>query len=141
MAEQKQDTNNTSPPPETRRPEYKDRKEFRDERKQRDPLGGLFPGLILIELGILFYAEIRGWVEWTDWWKYFLIGLGAIFLIEAIVRYFVRSYRSDILGRIIPGIILLFIGLAFLYGFSQWWPAILIAAGVIILISLLFRRK
>jgi hypothetical protein len=142
MSDQKPEFNNPSATPTgTGEPEYRDRREIRHEYKQKDPLGGLFPGLILIELGILFSAEIQGWVDWNDWWKYFLVGLGAIFLIDAIAHYFVRSYRSDILGRVIPGFVLLFIGLAFLYGWSQWWPIILIVVGVIILISLIFRRK
>lgn len=132
---------NTTRNPGVPEPEYRNRREIRQERRQKDPLSGLFPGLILIELGILFYAEIQGWVDWNDWWKYFLIGLGAIFLIDALVHYLVRSYHSDILGRIIPGFVLIFIGIAFLYGWSQWWPVILIAVGVIILISLIFRRR
>jgi hypothetical protein len=145
MSDPRPEPNHTSTDPGTVEPEYRsrreERREARHERRSRDPLGGLFPGLILIELGILFYATTQDWLSWNDWWKYFLVGLGAIFLIDAAAHYFVRSYRTDIMGRIIPGFVLLFIGLAFLYGFSQWWPIVLIAVGVIILISLLFRRR
>ena len=48
-------------------------------------------GLILILLGALFLFTEMDRISWQDWWAYFLVGLGAILLIEALLR----SFRSE----------------------------------------------
>jgi uncharacterized protein YjeT (DUF2065 family) len=83
----------------------------------------------------------RDVLSWGTWWQYFLIGLGLIFIIDGLAHYLYPAYRDMAFGRFIPGVILLFVGLAFVFGFSQWWPLVLIAVGVIILLNLLFRRR
>jgi hypothetical protein len=120
---------------------YREMRHARFEMKARDPVRGLFPGLLLIVLGVLLFAATREWVSWDIWWKYFLIGLGVVFLIDAGVHYLNPDYRHVVSGKVIPGVILIFIGIAFIYGFDQWWPLVLIAAGVVILLSFWFRRK
>jgi len=117
------------------------RKELRRERRPKDPLAGLFWGLTLILLGVLFFANQQGWTTWDNWWQYLLIGLGIIFIIDGLAHLAIPRYRDTSYGRFVPGVILIFVGLAFIYGFSQWWPLILIAAGIAILVSLLFRRR
>lgn len=119
------------------------RREWRHEmheRRRRDPLRGLFWGLLLILIGILFFINQQG-TDWDNLWKYLLIGLGAIFIIDGLAHYWRPAYHYGGFGRFIPGVVLLFVGLAFLFDFSQWWPVILIAIGVIILLSLPFRRR
>lgn len=146
MQDQRPDTN-TNASPENQSAEPKDWRELRRERREemrekrgRDPLRGLFWGLVLILVGVLFFINQQG-TEWDMLWKYLLIGLGAIFIVDGLAHFAMPAHRDGQLGRFIPGVILLFVGLAFLYNFSQWWPIILIAVGVIILLSLLFRRK
>jgi hypothetical protein len=120
------------------------RRQWRQERREhrsRDPLRGLFVGLVLVMLGILFFINQQSGIGWEILWKYLLVGLGSIFIIDGLAHFWSPSYRDTSLGRFIPGIILLFVGLAFIYNFSQWWPMVLIAVGVVILVSLLFRRK
>ena len=121
--------------------EKDERMDHRHEGRGKDPLRGLLPGLILILLGSLLFLTTRGTLSWATWWQYFLIGLGVIFLVDALAHYFTPKYRDASYGKFIPGIILLFIGIAFVYGFSQWWPLVLVAAGIIILINVLFRRR
>lgn len=136
---------NTGTSPENQGPEPKDwreqRRELRQERRGRDPLRGLFWGLILILVGVLFFIDQQQGIGWDTLWKYLLIGLGAIFIIDGLAHLWIPGFRDSQLGRFIPGVVLLFIGLAFLFNFSQWWPIILIAVGVIILLSFLFRRR
>ena len=122
------------------RTDYIERKDRQTPRRP-DPLRGLLPGLILIVLGVLFFATTQGWISWAIWWQYLLIGLGVVFLIDAGAHYLVPEHRQTGYGRLIPGVVLLFVGLAFVYGFDQWWPLILIAVGVIILLNILFRRR
>ena len=110
-------------------------RELRRQRKPKDPLRGLFWGLLFILLGILFFASQLNLLSGGTWWEALVIGLGLIFLIDSIVHYWTPSARSYTLGRLIPGLIFLFIGLAFFFDFSRWWPLALVATGVAIFFS------
>jgi hypothetical protein len=145
-----EDNVNTSPntSPENQGMENKDwreqRREWRQDRRDRrdsDPLRGLFPGLILILLGILLFLATQGILAWDIWWQYFLIGLGAIFIIDGLAHFWSSAHRGSAFGRFIPGVILLFVGLVFVFGFSQWWPLVLIVVGIGILVGYFFRRR
>jgi hypothetical protein len=109
-------------------------------RRSRRAFSGIFPGLLLILLGVLFFLTTQGTLSWNRWWQYFLVGLGAIFLIEAIVRYATGSERGFSLGRIIAGLVLISVGASFLFNMVTWWPIILIVVGLVILVAALFRR-
>jgi hypothetical protein len=100
----------------------------------------LFWGLLLITLGILFLGRNVGWFTESNWWQYLLIGIGICFILDGLISLFFRQVANEVAGKFIPGAILVCIGLAFIQGFGMWWPLVLIAAGVIILLSLLFRR-
>lgn len=97
-------------------------------------------GLILILLGVLFLLTEMDRISWADWWAYFLVGLGGIFLIEALLRAGSAEGRRGLGGRLIAGIILAIIGGAHLIGFEEWWPLVLIAVGIGVLISA-FSKK
>jgi hypothetical protein len=148
MQDQRPDTNpNPNPNPQNQSTGPQDwreqRREWRQERRERrgrDPWRGLVWGLLLILVGVLFFIGQQQGIGWDVLWKYLLIGLGAIFIIDGFIHLWGPEHDGS-LGRFIPGIVILFIGLAFLFNFSQWWPIILIAVGVIILISLVFRRR
>lgn len=101
---------------------------------------GVFWGLVLILLGIVLFISFQGWITWGEWWQYFLIGLGLIFLIESLVRYTNREYRRPRFGRVIAGLVLIFVGLAFLLGFGKWWPLILIVVGLAVLFNVWLKR-
>lgn len=105
------------------------------QKRPKDPLRGLFWGLFLILLGILFFAQGQGLLGGVEWWLSLVVGLGAIFIIDSIVHYRNPSTRSYTVSRLIPGVILLFIGMAFLFGFTRWWPMALVATGVAIFFS------
>jgi hypothetical protein len=126
---------------EGQKPEEQDHRERRWGPENRDPLRGLLPGLILILVGVLLFLVTRGTLSWNNWWQYLLVVLGVIFLIDALAHFYIPAFRQTAFGRFIPGIILLFVGIAFIYGWSQWWPVVLIAAGIIILISVVLRKR
>jgi hypothetical protein len=139
-------TPNTNPDyPRTDNKDWRDqRREWRQEKRDRrnsDPLRGLFPGLILILLGVLLFLATQGTLSWSTWWQYFLIGLGAIFIIDGLAHYWGSAHQGYSFGRFIPGVILLFVGIMFVLGFSQWWPLVLIAVGVALLLGFFFRRR
>jgi uncharacterized membrane protein YjjP (DUF1212 family) len=108
-------------------------REWRHEKRFNDPMRGLFWGLILILLGVLFFSVTQNWLTWDNWWQLFLIGLGIIFLVDALVRYLNPSTRFGIFGRVISGLILVVVGSAFYFTMEAWWPLILIAVGIAIL--------
>jgi hypothetical protein len=112
----------------------------RDQRGRRRPYPSLTGGLILILLGVLFLLTEMGRIGWADWWAYFLVGLGGIFLLEAFIRMFSAEGRRGASGKIIAGLILAVIGGAHILGLEEWWPLILIAVGVGVLISGLIRK-
>ena len=107
------------------------RKEIRDKRRaQRPPNSYLFWGLMLILWGILIALLKQDLISPDDMWKAFLIGLGVIFLIQAIVYYVNPSTRHIALGRVTPAVILILVGMGFLFGLSSWWPVTMMVAGV-----------
>jgi cobalamin synthase len=102
---------------------------------KRDPYSGIFGGLILILLGVLFLLATMDVISWGDWWAYFLVGLGAIFIIEFIVRSVSPAYRRQDKGKLVIGTVLVIIGGAHILGMVSWWPLILIAIGIIIVFT------
>ena len=117
------------------------RDDRRQERLQRKPLSGLFWGLLLITLGILFFGKNQGWLSDSNWWQYLLIGIGGCFILDGLINLAIAQPTAEIAGKFIPGVILVCIGVGFIYDFDMWWPLILVIAGVVILLSLLFRRR
>jgi PAS domain S-box-containing protein len=110
-------------------------REERRLRKQRDPMRGLFWGMFLVLLGSLFFASGRGWISSETWWEALIIGLGAILILESIVRYLNPDSRSYAFGRLVPGAILLFFGLAFALNIGTWWPLALVGVGIALFLN------
>ena len=110
-------------------------------RWRREPMPGLFFGLILVLLGVIFFLAAQDLISWGNWWKYLLIGLGSIFIIQVLIGYAHPAFRRLRSGRLIFGIVLVCIGLGFLGGFGTWWPLILIALGLAILLNAWLRRR
>ncbi len=112
-----------------------------EKRPKHDPFSSMTGGLILILLGVLFLLATTDYISWNRWWQFFLMGLGAILILEAIVRSVRPSYRRGITGKLIGGLVLIFIGGSFVIGWTNWWPLILIAVGIGILLSSLWKTK
>lgn len=107
---------------------------------KRSPFPRITGALILILLGVLFLLAEMDRISWADWWAYFLVGLGAIFLLEALIRSTSASGRKAVGGRLVAGLVLIVIGGSHLIGLMEWWPLILIAVGVALLLSAFLRR-
>ncbi len=124
----------------------KESKEIQEEERQpmegkhhHDHISRITGGLILIVLGVLFLLATFGHISWGDWWAYFLVGLGIILIIDVVIRSVVPEYQQDPTGKLIGGVVLIIIGGAFIFGFTRWWPLIIIAVGVVIIFTSLFR--
>jgi hypothetical protein len=110
------------------------RNKMRESRRNR-PFHGLFGGLALILIGVLFLANQLSWISGDTWWKWLLIGLGAIMMTSWLVLNRKPEYRHWGRGRFIWGMALVVLGILFLAGFSQWWPIVLIGAGVAMILG------
>jgi hypothetical protein len=132
--------------PEGKIPTYREwreqRREWRNERRETRhgfPFHGLFPGMVLVLLGVLFLLSQSGLVTGNAWWQSLLIGLGVISIINGLVYYHNPAYRWGSYGKFIVGIVLVVIGSMFLLGSSQWWPIVLIIVGIAFLLRFLWR--
>lgn len=131
-----------------------------DEKWRRDPLGGIIWALIFIWSGVVLLMSNLGYLDQfakeiafntgvepldkaISSWPIILIGAGALFLLEVILRLIIPEYRRPVTGTLIFAFILISIGLNSIFGFS-WtliWPLILIVIGLSILLRGLFRQK
>lgn len=111
-----------------------------EEKWRRDPVSGLIFGLIVIWLGLtLFIAFGAGYriipgVSEENFWGILLLGVGVIFILEILIRSALPEYRRPIFGRLLAGVALIFIGGGGILGIEQWWPLIIVAVGVLIVI-------
>ncbi|MFQ5769222.1 MAG: LiaI-LiaF-like domain-containing protein [bacterium] len=111
--------------------------------------GSAFPATIFLVLGFFFLLRNFGYFsfdyyfyDFRELWPIFLIAFGLGF----IVLYF---FKSDDWGVLIPGSILLFFGVVFFLrtmeifywrNLADFWPIILIAIGLSIVINSLWRK-
>ena len=107
--------------------------------RQRDPISRAMGGMVLILLGVIFFmvqSEMFA-VTWTNMWGLFLMGLGGLLILQAILRVFFPAYRRGTFGLIIGGLVLIAIGSIPFGGadWAQWWPLGLVALGVALLIQ------
>lgn len=108
-------------------------------KHQHDHISRITGGLILIVLGVLFLLATFDYISWGDWWAYFLVGLGIILIIDVVIRSAAPEYRQDPTGKLIGGVVLIIIGGAFIFGFTRWWPLIIIAVGVVVIFTSLLK--
>lgn len=112
-----------------------------EEKFRRDPLARVIFGLIVIAVGVLFLFASQDKIAWEDWWAYFLLALGGIFILEVLIRSIMPAYRRPVFGKLIAGLVLIAIGAANVYGFVSWWPLIIIGVGVLILFNAFFHIR
>ena len=117
--------------------------------RRSDPIGSVIGALVLIWLGVIFLAvqnpemiRLPFSISWDNVWAFFLVGLGALLILEALLRVIFPT-RRRIIGPLIWGIILLVIGVAGLFpgmGVEKLWPLALIAGGLGLLLTNVLRR-
>jgi hypothetical protein len=111
-----------------------------DEKWRRNPVRVVTLALILIWAGITAFLVTGDVISGDRGWSVFLLGTGVILLVKAAYRMRAAT-RRPVGGTIIIGVILIAVGLVGLISWSYSWPVILIAAGVIIVLLIFFRRK
>ncbi|MFQ6109074.1 MAG: hypothetical protein ACE5L7_05930 [Candidatus Aminicenantales bacterium] len=109
--------------------------------KKNDPISGITGGLIIILLGVVFLLTTLDYISWGDWWAYFLLGLGVILVLDGVIRVSSPAYYQHSTGKFIGGAILIIIGAAHVIGWFSWWPLILIAVGMILVVTSLRKAR
>ncbi len=94
--------------------------------------GLLMPGSILVVVSLLFfYCNLSGWEQMEILWPVFIMAPAVGF----IAMYFGGGKDQ---GLLIPAVILFGTGIVFLIissGFGDYWPVLLIIAGVFLIVS------
>lgn len=143
--------------------EEKEEKEVlkHDEKMaDNDGLGSVTWALILIWSGLVFLASNLGWFDqlglnvdrrwmfrsledWTSFgvWNLVALGSGAIVLLEVGIRLLVPKFRRHVGDSLIVAAVLIGIGLGGFFSWGILWPLILIAVGLNMLLSSLWRRR
>jgi len=121
--------------------EKEEKGEKHEKGRKRDLAGTIFGGEVLIWLGISFWLAQSGTVGWNIWWAYFIAGLGALLIIQGVLRVGMRGSAYQFSGLFIGGAILLVIGLAFIYGTALHWSYILILLGILVIVMAIFGRR
>jgi len=120
--------------------EKSEKSEKGEKGRGSDIVGAIFGGGVLIWLGITFWLGQSGAVGWTNWWAYFLAGIGALLIIQGLLRVAMKGSTYEFSGLFIGGAILLIIGLAFAYGVTLYWPYIVILLGILVIAIAVFAR-
>ncbi len=121
---------------------WKERNEKEEwEKREKDPLRVVFSGLVLLLLGVTFYLATKKVISWSEWWAYFIFGLGILFLVDALIRKTVPEYRRPVSGRIFAGVLFVGLGLVFIYGVTDWWPFIFVVIGLWLILKGLIKIK
>jgi hypothetical protein len=139
------------------------REEKFEEKWRRDPLGSIVAALILIWAGVVLLAHNMGFISALtgvldmlrvpaydlpfEWYvpfitprgvQAFLLGTGAVIVVEVILRLIVKAYRRGIFGSLIGAVV------CFALGLGNWeviWPLVVIAVGLSILVGALTGRR
>jgi hypothetical protein len=108
-------------------------------RRHLSGISGIGAGLLLVLLGILLVLAAQDILSWDKWWQFFIIGVGIILLADSLL-YRRRDVNEFRIGRLVTGIILIGVGIAFLLGNVAWWPVIIIVVGVAVITGSLLRK-
>jgi phosphoglycerol transferase MdoB-like AlkP superfamily enzyme len=107
---------------------------------KKSALSDIFGGLIVLALGISLILAANDIIPWAKWWAYFVAFLGIIFIFDAVIRNL--KLKERLVGsRFVAGVILFVIGFSFILNLRNWWPFILIAAGILIIIKGIIPRR
>lgn len=115
--------------------------EEKGEKYRRDPFSAILVGLIIIWIGALWFLRAKELLVSGEWWQWFLVGLGGIFILDRLIRYASPVYRRPMFGRILFGLILIAIGVSFIYGIETWWPLIVVMVGIAVIVYAIHRAR
>jgi hypothetical protein len=105
-------------------------------RHEQDSLSRVTWASIFVLAGLVLFADTLGYlpaIEGVDFWKWVMLGAGALLLLENVIRVFSVDHRGPHLWGMGLGIFFLGSGAGAIFGvdlFKNWWPVALIVAGL-----------
>ncbi|NIM94921.1 MAG: hypothetical protein GTO18_14565 [Anaerolineales bacterium] len=125
----------------------KQREKSWEEKWVRDPINAFTWALILIWAGVALlldnldiFDDIQV-LQDMEVWSIIFTGAGIIVLISGLVRALIPEYRRNVTGTFVFGAILLGVGLGELIGWEIIGAFIVLAIGVGLLLTGIFRRR
>ena len=114
-----------------------------DEKWRRDPIDAAMWAFILIWAGSVLLAANLNWFDdiGIEAWSIGFLGAGVIVLLVVLFRLLVPAYRKPLAGNVIFAAVLIGIGLGSIISWAIIGPLVLIAIGVGLLFTGLFRRR
>jgi len=124
----------------------KDEKGEKNEKSEKNEgPGGMWSavmgGLIVLWLGVTFLLRTYDVFPSSQWWNWFMMGLGAIIILRGLMFYVQTSNWRASSGLLIGGAIISLIGLGSYAGWRDWWAILLILIGVWIVLNAVLSRS
>ena len=117
-------------------------RELRHQRRWSRRGDAWIGGIILILLGVIFLLQNAGLLSFQNWWALFILIPAFTAFTTAWTRY-QDSGRVDasVRGSVLVGFVLTMVAAAFLFNFTGaiFWPALLILAGIGVLVNAMWR--
>ena len=127
----------------------KDEKDSRSEKAEKGEKnegsgamwGAVMGGLIVLWLGITFLLRQYGTIPDSQWFNWFLAGLGVIVILRGVMLYIQTSNWRASSGLIIGGVIVALIGVGSSLGLRDWWAFLIILIGAWIIINAFMSKS
>jgi serine/threonine protein kinase len=88
--------------------------------------------------GVVMWIGVALLLGLSPAWSWIAGGAGALVLVEVVIRLLIPEYRARPGGRLTLAMVLMVIGFGTALGGFSWWPLILIAIGISLLVNRLF---
>lgn len=124
-----------------RRRREKDEKDEKDEKHEDEQSGAVMGGLVVIWLGASFILQNTGYIGWADFGGIFLLGLGVIIVFRGLWAYSKTGIFDQGFGYIVGGGFVALIGAGIAFDLDEWWPILLIALGLVIVVRAFMTRQ
>ncbi len=108
--------------------------------RYHDSFSGIVTGILFVVAGALIFADKVGMLE-GGWFWWLVFAYGIILIGEAVARMSIPKYNKPVGGKLVWGAILVAFSASQLYELENWWPLILIAAGVAMIANSLSQRR
>jgi len=110
------------------------KKQNGEAQRRPDPLNRLLTGAVLVYLAILAVLHLSFRLGETTALPSFVLGVGVLLLLDALVRVVKPQYRKPLRGRVLFGLIFVAAGIARLLGVAEMWMVVL-AGGILAVIG------
>jgi hypothetical protein len=122
-----------------RRRNEKDEKD--EKRGEEDEKAAIMGGLVVAWLGLSLLLQNAGLLGWADFGGIFLLGLGLIIVFRGLWAYSQSGVFEHGFGYIVGGGFVALIGAGISFDLDEWWPVLLIALGLVVVVRALMARS